>query len=294
MSLAGLPTMLSPAAVTYHRLHGTAAGWGHTLRLRLYERNALFAVIKNFGDEAAARVVPAAIALTLARALATEGLDRDAVRFGKTAPEQLPLPPTVVATLLALEDVARALPRLAEKRAAVQASRRVSDQDLFQLFPEPLKLHDVGGAYREAAEALIRDLGIDALFGLAPSRTEARPERRDVAEERTERRDFDDDGTERRDFSPGEDGDHPTVSVVVLTASGATHLPACLDSLRAHTWPAARTEVIVVDNGSADDPTAWPNATTLASASSALAPTWASRVATMPAPASPPATGWCS
>jgi GT2 family glycosyltransferase len=235
MSLAGLPTMLSPAAITYHRLHGTAAGWGHTLRLRLYERNALFAVIKNFGDEAAARVVPAAIALTLARALATEGLDRDAVRFGKTAPERLPLPPTVVATLLALEDVARALPRLAEKRAAVQASRRVSDQDLFQLFPEPLKLHDVGGAYREAAEALIRDLGIDALFGLAPSRTDARPERRDV--------------------SPGDDGDAPTVSVVVLTASGATHLPACLDSLRAHTWPAARTEVIVVDNGSADDPT---------------------------------------
>src|SRR5690606_22684624 len=50
---------------------------------------------------------------------------------------------------------------------------------------------------------------------------------------------------------------HPeSVSVIVLTATGATHLPACLDSLRAHTWPQARTEVIVVDNGSTEDPTA--------------------------------------
>ncbi len=45
------------------------------------------------------------------------------------------------------------------------------------------------------------------------------------------------------------------MSIVVLTASGATHLPECLDSLRQHAWPADRTEVIVVDNGSADDPT---------------------------------------
>jgi GT2 family glycosyltransferase len=43
--------------------------------------------------------------------------------------------------------------------------------------------------------------------------------------------------------------------VIVLTASGATHLPDCLDSLRQHAWPADKTEVVVVDNGSASDPT---------------------------------------
>ena len=41
MSLAGHETVLAPRAITYHRLHGTARRWGHTLRLRLYERNAL-------------------------------------------------------------------------------------------------------------------------------------------------------------------------------------------------------------------------------------------------------------
>ena len=46
------------------------------------------------------------------------------------------------------------------------------------------------------------------------------------------------------------------MSIVILTALGPTHLPECLDSLREQTYPADRVEVIVVDNGSAEDPTA--------------------------------------
>ncbi len=45
------------------------------------------------------------------------------------------------------------------------------------------------------------------------------------------------------------------MSIVILTALGATHVCECLDSLRQQTYPADRIEVIVVDNDSADDPT---------------------------------------
>jgi len=113
----------------------------------------------------------------------------------------------------------------------------VSDDVLFSLFPEPLRLHDAGEGYREAALRLIGDLGIAELFGqpAAPARVavDARPQ--------------------HRIESPALDP--PLISVVVLTASGARHLPECLDSLRAHAWPASHTEVIVVDNGSSEDPT---------------------------------------
>ena len=48
----------------------------------------------------------------------------------------------------------------------------------------------------------------------------------------------------------------PLVSIVVLTASGARHLPECLQSLRAACVAGVTvTEVIVVDNGSTEDPT---------------------------------------
>src|SRR5262249_25523963 len=50
-------------------------------------------------------------------------------------------------------------------------------------------------------------------------------------------------------------GDLAHVSIIVLTALGPRHLPECLDSLVKLDYPAAAIEVIVVDNGSTDDPT---------------------------------------
>jgi GT2 family glycosyltransferase len=50
-------------------------------------------------------------------------------------------------------------------------------------------------------------------------------------------------------------GDAPRVSIVILTALGPTHLGECLESIRRQSYPADRIEVIIVDNGSAVDPT---------------------------------------
>lgn len=245
MSLAGHTTILAPEAITYHRLHATAGEWGQALRLRLYERNALYTIFKNYDDESLARILPAAIALTVGRAFAQAKLDDHAVRFGHPTPDRMHLPPRVIATLLALEDVARHLPRLQEKRRQVQAMRRRSDADIFALFPEPLRLHEAGDRYREAAEALIRDFRIDALFGIQGAQRVA-VGRAPVAASGV--------GETHPPRIEAGASDRPLVSVIVLTASGARHLPDCLDSLRQHEWPADRTEVIVVDNGSDEDP----------------------------------------
>ncbi len=43
----------------------------------------------------------------------------------------------------------------------------------------------------------------------------------------------------------------PLISVVIPNWNGAAHLPTCLEALRRQTYP--RREVLVVDNGSADD-----------------------------------------
>ena len=238
LTLAGHPTIYAPDAITYHRLHGATRVWASALKLRLYERNALCTIFKNYDDEGLRRVFPAAVALMLARNLGQAGLDGQAIAFGKPAPERLGMPPQLVAALIALEDFSRWLPELREKRRAIQAARRVPDAEVLALMPEPLKLHDVGDRYRDTAEALIRDFRIAELFGLpapAPRLSISTP------------------GTRLRQ---GYGGQAPRASVIVLTASGPAHLPECLDALRGQTWPADRTEIIVVDNGSADDPAA--------------------------------------
>lgn len=286
LTLMGHPTVFAPRALTYHRLHGTTRTWAQAMRLRLYERNALATIFKNYGQDGLARVLPAAVALTLQRNLVQAGLDGEAFQFGRSLPRAWSVPPQIAGLLIALEDFARSLPRLREQRAFIQARRLVPDAEVLALMPEPLKLHDLGDRYRETAEALIRDFRIAELFGL-PAPAHVSVERRDTSSEQqdtettrrdfspgTERRDFSP-SPERRDFSPG-DGDAAAaeapalrtpapggstaepgvVSVIVLTASGARHLPDCLDSLRQQDWPAGRLDVIVVDNGSPMDPTA--------------------------------------
>jgi len=49
---------------------------------------------------------------------------------------------------------------------------------------------------------------------------------------------------------PPSDSELPLVSVIVINWNGARHLPACLDALRAQTYP--RLEIIVADNASTD------------------------------------------
>lgn len=242
LTLMGYPTVLAPSAITYHRLHGTTAEWTPALKLRLYERNALATIFKNYDETGLARVLPVAVTLTIARNLTQAQLDESLVRFGRRAPTRAEIPPQLGGLLIALEDFARWLPRLREKRAFIQQRRRLSDRDVLALMPEPLKLHELGGRYRDAAETLIRDFRIAELFGLTSPARVAVPATLSRPDPVTPQ-------------AGAIEGGSDVVSVVVLTASGATHLPDCLDSLRRQDWPADRLDVVVVDNGSATDPT---------------------------------------
>ena len=42
------------------------------------------------------------------------------------------------------------------------------------------------------------------------------------------------------------------VTIIILTWNGLDYTRACLDSLKAHTWPGEGVQVFVVDNGSSD------------------------------------------
>ena len=85
LSLLGYRTVLAPAAVTYHRLHGTAGRIAFAQRLRLYERNALAMIYKNYEDESLRRVLPAAIALSLLRGLVAQRHRRGALGVRRAA-----------------------------------------------------------------------------------------------------------------------------------------------------------------------------------------------------------------
>jgi GT2 family glycosyltransferase len=260
LNVLGHTIVLAPEALTYRRIQSSSSRPASARRLRLLERNALAMIYKNYEASTLERIFPVAIALTLMRGLTHSGIDTLALDMSSRPADAVHASPKLVAHLIALEDFCRQLPALARKRQLIQERRRCSDSELFGLFGEPLRLHEIEGPYREVARTLIRDFAIDELLE-APRRTPGRQAPVEVTLPTVD----------RPDATPGLPLQLPKVSVVILTALGTTHVGECLLSLRQQTYPPDRVEVIVVDNGSADDPTAeiqlaYPGARTIRNA----------------------------
>jgi GT2 family glycosyltransferase len=263
LNILGHTVVLAPRAMTYRDAlsQSASSSWAEARRIRLLERSALAMLYKNYEAATLQRVLPAAIALCLMRGLTRSGIDTLALPLSSRPPDTVESSRTLVAHLIALEDFGRQLPRLSRQRELVQGRRRRTDAELFELFGNPLQLGDASAAqelsvpatqavsrasasaYMDTALTLVRDLRIDELFDSqrrAPGRRDvhvARPTRSSTA------------------ASAAGSASLPRVSIVILTALGATHLDECLASIRAQTYPADRIEVVVVDNGSHDDPT---------------------------------------
>ena len=237
LNLFGGRVVLARKAVTY-RITGTSATGSVAQHVRLAERNALSMIYKNYEAATLERVFPAAIALLLLRATMRSGIDSLKLALSDRPLEIVETHPHLAARLIGLEDFCRQLPAIKRQRDVVQQRRRRSDAALFELFGDPLHLHDTTELYERVGGALIREFGIDELFSPARQAPSA------VIPPRSPRQ------------PPSRSRDVPRVSIVILTALGATHLRECLDSLGQQDYPADRIEVIVVDNGSAEDPTA--------------------------------------
>jgi GT2 family glycosyltransferase len=246
LNLYGGRVVLAPQAVTYRRPKRASSSLSPLQRLRLRERNALAMIYKNYEEATLAGVLPVAVALCLLRGLELSGIDTLKLPFGAIPPDSVEVDPRLIAHLIALEDFGRGLAALGRKRAAVQQRRRRPDLELFELFTDSIQVFETpcGGLVDEVAHVLIRDFGLDRMFGARQLLPRSNPAAVPAAA-----------GSPPAVMSPDIPTELPSVSIVILTALGATHLRECLDSLRGQTYPGDRTEVIIVDNGSADDPT---------------------------------------
>jgi GT2 family glycosyltransferase len=240
LNLLGHSVVFAPEALTYRAVPVSGLAWSPSVRLRLVERNALAMIFKNYGKDALRHVFPAAVALSLLRGLIGSGIDRLGLDVSSRPPETVDVSPALVAHLMASEDFRGRLVELAAKRDFVQSRRLRSDAEVLDLFGAPLRLHDVAGPYEDVARTLLRDFHVGRIFGapcaIPPIVPVPEPPRLVEYANRE---------------SPSR---QPTVSIVILTALGPTHLRECLTSIRQQTYPADLIEVVVVDNGSAEDP----------------------------------------
>ncbi|MBN1424691.1 glycosyltransferase family 2 protein [Candidatus Fermentibacteria bacterium] len=168
--LAGYEVWIAYGSRVRHRHQGTASRLPFPPRMRLYERNALATVLKNYGDDTVWQACAGALLSLFARSVAYSPLDVGDFAVGGSLPPQAPPEPESVisgssaAQLLAVEDIAHGWDLWMGKRASVQALRRRPDRDILPLFGDfavPPLLDNP--AYEAAHRAVIQALGIDEM-----------------------------------------------------------------------------------------------------------------------------------
>lgn len=77
----GYRVLFVPTATSYHKGLGTSRYFATEKRSVLYERNALYSAIKNYEEENLLRILPAALLLTVRRAVIFSGIDKRSYRM---------------------------------------------------------------------------------------------------------------------------------------------------------------------------------------------------------------------
>lgn len=90
----GYRVLLVPQAIAYHRGHATGKKFASERRALLYERNALFTILKNYGDEALQRILPVALLLTARRSVIMSREDKRDFRMEAEASPRGIWPPS--------------------------------------------------------------------------------------------------------------------------------------------------------------------------------------------------------
>ena len=149
-------------AIVYHRHGATSAGQPMGQKRFLLERNAVWTMVKRYGDAALARVLGPALLLAARRVVQDASFS--------TVPDTagVPRPVTVrrapLDTLAALGEAMRGLPAMVATRRALERHRRVPDALVLPRLGRPLEALSSRTTYRAAQDALVQSFGLSSVF----------------------------------------------------------------------------------------------------------------------------------
>lgn len=120
---------------------GVIGHYGKSEQVFFKTRNRLCTVIKNYELDSIYRILPTMLLEMLSGVWNSTGLDWERYHFeratAKFAGDEVKITPEAAAGLLALDDLLGRFDRLRSTRRAVQASRRLSDAEIFSRVPRP-------------------------------------------------------------------------------------------------------------------------------------------------------------
>jgi len=168
MNMLGHRVRYVPQSRAFHKHHVTMKKFGDYREAYLHERNALLAMVKNYEDATLARVLPAAMALSVRRSIARSGVDASVLDLqrspGGDEVVDVTVPKMSLTGAYALDYLLDQLPGIWEDRKTLQAARRRSDRELMPLFRQAMEPAYALPAYLEAHRHLVEAFGIEEWF----------------------------------------------------------------------------------------------------------------------------------
>lgn len=142
--LMGYRVLITPAALVYHQHHGTSRRMHKAQILKLYERNALMMIIKNYEEANLYRVLSAALILMFQRVISSahngvpwEHFDPGTCDPQQTLSQEVHVPTQAFSPPAAMKDIFDRFPDLWAKRQYIQARRVRADAEIVPLFLYP-------------------------------------------------------------------------------------------------------------------------------------------------------------
>jgi GT2 family glycosyltransferase len=168
-----------PTAVCHHLVSNTSRIFPPEQIRLLQVRNALRTCFKNYDQGNFDRILPALLALAMRRMWVMARIGDDSSFRIESAGGRPPgfvqrlltrskggfrIPRIAAADFLGINDLLGNWKHWTERRRAVQAARRRSDEEIFRLFVKPLTCVEGERGYMELQGELLSHFGIDELF----------------------------------------------------------------------------------------------------------------------------------
>jgi GT2 family glycosyltransferase/glycosyltransferase involved in cell wall biosynthesis len=171
LNLLGWRVRYVPTSVAYHRHHASMKSYGAWREHYLLERNALFSLYKNLGDDLLAKALPAAVLLAVRRGLSRGDADNAILDLASHPPaagvpeeEAVTISRESLAPVFAIDGLTDHLASLDEDRRRLQSERRRSDTELLPLFRQALEPAYAHPRYEAAHRILVEAFGIERAF----------------------------------------------------------------------------------------------------------------------------------
>lgn len=163
LNLKGYRFVYEPSSLAFHKHHASMGKLGSYKETFLIERNALFTLYKNLGNDSLDETLAAAILLSARRAVARGNLDSNSFDIRKSDADNAAaevLPRESIAALYAMDQFVEHLPELTVEREKIQSERTVPEHVVQRLFLDKDAPSFPGKHFREGYEKITSAFGV--------------------------------------------------------------------------------------------------------------------------------------